>query len=412
MKLRMLISLSVLTLALGSFSVQAQKAEAQTPLRVIYVAQAGYQSENLKLLANVFQELSGIPVSIDTVSYQELYAKIIASDAPYDVAAFDQLWLASLIKQGRLAPLDEYLSSAMRKDIAPSLWKAFRDQKQTWAMPLLVNFQLFYYNAAMLEKIGLTNPPANLEDMVEQMLQLKKEGVVEYPWTDAWRTGEELVAEYAWLIGAFGGELFNDDGQPTFNSDAGVKALQFMMSLLEKQLANPKILTNDDVAAKDDFITGQAAFTSNWTFLQGQSNAANSTVKDQAAMMLIPVARGVSAKSSSVSAMQGIGILATSPQKEAAWKWIAFVTSPIVQRAYASEMPIWTSVQNSADINMLDPTMAIKRAQLETAHHRPKRADYPQVSRILQQHLSAALRGDLKPSDALKQAKAEIEALK
>ncbi|GAK54220.1 extracellular solute-binding protein family 1 [Candidatus Moduliflexus flocculans] len=411
MKSRMYITFSVLMLALRAFSAQAQKPAEPTSLRIIYAAQAGSQSDDLRVFANLFQELSGIAVRIDTVSYQELYAKIVAADAPYDVAAFDQLWLASLLKQGRLAPLDEYLSAAMRKDIAPTLWKAFREQKQTWAMPLLVNVQLFYYNAAMLEKIGLTDPPANLEEMVDQMLQLKKEGVVEYPWTDAWRTGEELVAEYTWLLGAFGGELFNDDGQPTFASDAGVKALQFMVSLLDKQLANPKVLTNDDIAAKDDFITGQAAFTSNWTFLQGQINAANSTVKDQAKMMLIPVARGVSAKSSSVSAMQGIGILAASQQKEAAWKWISFVTSPIAQRAYRSEMPIWTSVQTSADINMLDPLMATKLAQLETVHYRPKRADYPQVSQILQQHLSAALRGETPPSDALKQAKEEIDAL-
>ncbi len=412
MKSRMLITISALALALGAFSAQAQTPAEEQPLRVLYAAQAGYQPEELKLLSNLFEELSGIAVNIDTVAYQESYLKITAADAPYDVVSFDQLWLANLLKQGRLAPLDDYLSSPMRKDIAPSLWKAFRDQKQTWAMPLLVNFQLMYYNAAMLQKIELTNPPANLEDMVDQMLQLKKAGVVEYPWTDAWRSGEELVAEYTWLIGAFGGELFNDDGQPTFDSDAGLKALQFMVALLEKQLANPKILTNDDIAAKDDFITAQAAFTSNWTFLQGQLNAPNSTVNSQAAMMLLPVSRSVSAKSSSVSAMQGIGILATSPQKDAAWKWIAFFTSPVVQRAYASEMPIWTSVQTSADINSLDPLMAVKRAQLEAAHHRPKRADYQQVSQILQQRLSAALRGEMTASDALKQAKQEIDALK
>ena len=411
MKSRICLSLSVLLLALGAFPVQAQKAAEPTPLRVVYAAQAGYQADEIKLLANLFGELTGIAVNVEMASYQELYQKITAADAPYDVAAFDQLWLASLLKQGRLAPLDEYISSPMRKDIAPSLWKAFREQKQTWAMPLFLNFQLFYYNAAMLEKIGLTNPPVNLEDMVDQMLQLKKAGVVAYPWTDAWRSGEELVTEYAWLIGAFGGELFNDDGQPTFDSEAGLKALQFMVSLLEKQLANPNILTNDDIAAKDDFITGQAAFTSNWTFLQGQINAANSTVKDQAKMALLPASRAGSVKSSSVSAMQGIGILATSQQKEAAWKWISFFTSPLVQRAYASEMPIWTSVQTSPDINALDPTMATKRAQFDVAHHRPKRADYQQVSQILQQRLSAALRGEMTPSDALKQAKQEIEAL-
>ena len=74
-------------------------------------------------------------------------------------------------------------------------------------------------------------------------------------------------------------------------------------------------------------------------------------------------------------------------------------------------MPVWTSAQTNGGLNFLDATMPLKRSQLETAHFRPKLANYADVSAILQRNLYAALKQELTPSDALKTAAAEIKAL-
>ena len=104
-------------------------------------------------------------------------------------------------------------------------------------------------------------------------------------------------------------------------------------------------------------------------------------------------------------------ILANSKNKEAAWKYIRFITSPIVQRAYLTEMPVWTSVQTSAYAKTMDPVMDVKAKEIASVHHRPKVPPYPEVSSILQRYIHLALEGKMTPKDALDKAKTEIEAV-
>jgi multiple sugar transport system substrate-binding protein len=248
------------------------------------------------------------------------------------------------------------------------------------------------------------------------MEAIKSKGICKYPWTDSWNQKEGLTCEYVWLTGAFGGDTFDEQGKPIFNTGPGLKALEFMVMLLDKGLASPKSLTNDEPAAKDDFIAANAAFTSNWTFQYGLMNdPAVSKVVGAGKMGLLPVSKDVLGKytydTASVSGFQGAAILDNSKNKEAAWKYVRFITSPIVQRAYLTEMPVWTSVQTSAYAKTMDPVMDVKGKEIASVHHRPKVPPYPEVSSILQRYIHLALEGKMTPKDALDKAKTEIEAV-
>lgn len=386
--------------------------EAVETINVMYIANSGYHPDELQMLQKVFRDLTGIEVNVDYINYEDQYEKIIEDATTYDVVSLDQIWLADLVLKGILAPLDEYMTKRMRRDITSVVLKAFHYQKHTWAFPFLANFQMLYYNEKILEEAGFTSPPDSLETLVKQMKAIKEQEILEYPWTDSWSQGEGLINEYIWLTGAFGGEIFDAEGKPIFDQEPGVMALQFMLMLLKEQLAHPKILTNDEIAARDDFLSGQAAFTSNWLFLGGfLDDPALSDIVEEGKMSVLPASGNVSTKTSSVGAFQGVAITAASEKKEAAWKWIAFLTSPLVQRAFLFEMPIWKSVQTSQDAERADPMMVIKREQLANVHHRPNIPNYPQVSSILQKYISLTLKGRMKPDAALKRAKEEIEPL-
>ena len=386
--------------------------ESETAVRMLYLEQSGYLPDEIRMLTAMFNNLTGIEVKIEYVRYDEAYAKILNADSSYDVVSLDQLWLADLVSKERLTPLNDYINRTMRRNMDPTVRNAFQYQGRTWAVPFLVNVQLLFYNEKILKAAGYKNPPGSLEAMVEQMKAIKQKGIVDYPWTDAWRQDEGLVSEFVWLIGAFEGELIDKEGTLVFDQSPGVQALEFMATLLTEQLANPIILKNDELLAKDDFLSGRAAFTSQWLFLQRLLDDPQvSGIVKQAKMALLPASKTVAAKTSSVSAFQGIAILANSENKELAWKWIEFFTSPLVQRAFLFEMPVWESVQTSQDAIMLDPTMTVKREQLLNAHYRPMLPNYSQVSSILQTYLHLALRGRMEPAAALKQAKTEIEKL-
>jgi len=395
-------------------------ALAAEEINVIYMAQAAYQPNEIRDMADLFEELSGIKVNLEFVKYDEQHEKVVASAvAPiptYDVFSLDLIWTAEFASKGFCAPLDDYMSPAVKEDIAPAIMDAFVFNGKTWAMPFLANFQLFFYNIDMIKKAGFDGPPKTLEEMVEQMEAIKDKGICKYPWTDSWNQKEGLTCEYVWLTGAFGGDTFDQDGKPIFNTGPGLKALEFMVMLLDKELASPKCLTNDEPAAKDDFISGNAAFTSNWTFQYGLMNdPAVSKVVGAGKMGLLPVAKDVLGKypydTASVSGFQGAAILANSKNKEAAWKYIRYITSPIVQRAYLTEMPVWTSVQTSAYAKTMDPVIDIKAKEIASVHHRPKVPPYPEVSSILQRYIHLALRGEMEPKAALDKAKSEIDAV-
>jgi len=394
-------------------------AGAAEEINVIYMAQAAYQPDEIRDMADLFEELSGIKVNLEFVKYDEQHEKVVLSAvAPvptYDVFSLDLIWTAEFASRGFCVPIDDYITE-IKADIAPAILDAFVFNGKTWAMPFLANFQLFFYNIDMIKKAGFAGPPKTLEEMVEQMEAMKAKGIVKYPWTDSWNQKEGLTCEYVWLTGAFGGDTFDEKGRPIFNTGPGLEALEFMVMLLEKGLASPKSLTNDEPAAKDDFISGNAAFTSNWTFQFGLMNdPAVSKVVGAGKMGLLPVSKDVLGKypddTASVSGFQGAAILANSKNKDAAWKYVRYITSPIVQRAYLTEMPVWTSVQTSAYAKMMDPVIDIKGKQIASVHHRPKVPPYPEVSSILQRYIHLALEGKMKPKAALDEAKAEIEAV-
>ena len=414
---RFMVVLLMVGMVLVSGVVTARAAEE---INVIYMAQAAYQPPEIRDMADFFEELTGIKVNLEFVKYDEQHEKVVASAvAPvptYDVFSLDLIWTAEFASKGFCVPLDNLITPETRADIAPAILDAFVFNGKTWAMPFLANFQLFFYNIDMIKKAGFTGPPKTLEEMVEQMEAMKAKGIVKYPWTDSWNQKEGLTCEYVWLTGAFGGDTFDEKGRPIFNTGPGLKALEFMVMLLEKGLASPKSLTNDEPAAKDDFISGNAAFTSNWTFQFGLMNdPAVSKVVGAGKMGLLPVNKDVLGKypddTASVSGFQGAAILANSKHKEAAWKYVRYITSPIVQRAYLTEMPVWTSVQTSAYAKTMDPVIDIKGKQIASVHHRPKVPPYPEVSSILQRYIHSALAGKIKPKAALDKAKAEIEAV-
>jgi len=393
----------------GTMAARRKKPE----INVIYMAQAAYQPEEVKAMARLFTEMTGIRVNIDFVKYDEQHEKVVASAiapvATYDVFSLDLIWTAGFAEKGLCIPLDDKIAP-LKEDIPPAILEAFTYKGKIWAMPFLANFQLFFYNMNMIKRAGFSAPPKTLEEMVAQMREMKKRGIVKYPWTDSWNQKEGLVCEYVWLTAAFGGDLFDNQGKPVFNEGPGLKALEFMVMLLDERLANPKALTNDEPAAKDDFIAGHAAFTSNWTFQYGLMNDPGvSKVVGAGKMGLLPVSKSAFGKypndTVSVSGFQGAAIMSNSRHKEEAWKYIRFITSPIVQRAYLVEMPIWKSVQESVYAKTMDPTMGVKSKEIASVHHRPKTPEYTEVSSILQRYIHRALEMKMKP------AKKEIEAI-
>lgn len=395
-------------------------AGAQPRLNVIYMVQAGYQPEQFAEMTREFTKESGIDVTVNFVRYDEEYQKIVMSAsspvATYDVVLMDLIWVAEFAEKGYVVPLERGLASKARQDIPRVVLEAFEHRGRLWAMPFLANLHFLFYNADMLKRAGFDSPPATLEEMETQMRELKRKGIVTYPMIASWNQKEGLVCEYVWLAGAYGGDIFDLHGKPTFNGGPGLVALETMVRWVREGLVNPLALTADELVAKDVFIAGKAAFAPNWTFLCGLMNDPDvSQIAGHGKMSLLPVASAVRDKlgcvSSSVSGFQGLAVTANSSHKDEAWRYVEFMTSPGVQMRFPEEVPVWTSLLMSPDARTRDPLLDIKLEQMRWLHHRPKLVRYPEISAVLQRFLHAALEGSLSPERALGLAEERIRSL-
>ncbi len=387
-------------------------------LNALYMNQAGYSDKVLLDMADKFHKANpNIKINFTFVKYDELHDKIVtsaaASTATYDVILLDLIWTAEFAHKGYVIPLDDKITQQMRDDIAPAIFDAFVYKDKTWAFPFLANFQCFFYNIDQLKQAGFSSPPATLEEWYNQMVALKKKGIVTYPYIDSWNQKEGLTCDYVRTTAQFGGDLFDKDGNPIMDRGAGLKALQFMRKLVDEGLADPASMNTDEPGAMNAFVSGAVTFNTNWTFVRGNMlNPKVSKIVKSARVGLIPPAKGVSAPAGSVSGFQGLAIMANSKNKDAAWKWIQFATSPEIQGQHLeSEFPVWTSLQDSAEEKRINPDAGFYATNLANVHHRPKVPNYPQVSTIIMEDVHRCLLGEMSPEQATKDMVTRIKAL-
>jgi multiple sugar transport system substrate-binding protein len=164
---------------------------------------------------------------------------------------------------------------------------------------------------------------------------------------------------------------------------------------------------------------GKAAFSLNWLFAYDVSNfdSDQSQVMGKIGITTIPVFDSMkgSLKSASVDGSTGFSITATSPNVDAAWKYLEFLTSESTQMKYSSNMlPVWSTAYQGDNLATLKnaskggaDTVPAFEEQFKYAVLRPNIPYYAEGSVALQLALQQALTGQKTPQEALDGAAAK-----
>jgi multiple sugar transport system substrate-binding protein len=401
--------------ATGSGATSPTAPPGATVIRALLFDQVGYDPTVLQALANRFRILhdNKVFVSIETAHYRELYESILAAGlskpAPYDVVALDQVWVPEFANRKQLLSLKDQITDDARSDIMPSLLEAFSFKDTNWAMPHVLNVQSLYYNKNQLRAAGFTDPPATLEDWYAQMTALRRLGV---PYTDSWAQDEGIVSDFVRIAAQFGGDLFDASGKPLLLQRPAQRAAAFMRQLIDERLVRPDVAASNEPDAMRAFLSGGVTFTTNWNFVWGAMNdPLYSQIVGQGSVAPIPAAASTGKTAASVSGFLGLAVLANSAHPDLAVAWLRYLTSPEVQAQQTAELPIWTSLQNSADQRKANPQIGVFLSNLANARPRPKLGHYVEASSVLQRHLHDLVLGSASPTSAMAQAQAELLAL-
>ena len=119
--------------------------------------------------------------------------------------------------------------------------------------------------------------------------------------------------------------------------------------------------------------------------------------------------------SSSINGSMGFAIVSTSPNVDAAWKYVTYLTSEDVQNRYSAHLlPIWQSSFEGDAGKALEAfsettkvTVPAFNAQFPTAHVRPTFRSILSSLKALQLALQFALTDQKTPQEALDEAAAK-----
>jgi|Deesub1362B_J571_1020462.scaffolds.fasta_scaffold00353_27 multiple sugar transport system substrate-binding protein len=350
----------------------------------------------------------------------DLVNALRAKSSDPDVFLMDVAWLGQFIASDWLEPLDSYVE---RDNYDLSVFfqsvvnLADKQNGKLYALPVYIDAGLLYYRKDLLQKYGYDKPPETWQELVEMAQKIQKEERKSNPnfWGFVWqgKQYEGLVCDFVEYVYSNGGYLMKD-GKPTLNLPQNVEALQFMVDLIHKyKISPPNTYTEmTEEPVRLTFQQGNALFERNWPYAWGLHNADDSPVKDKVGIAPLPHFPGH--KSAATLGGWHIGISKYSDNKDVAWEFIKFVMSYEQQKGFAMNLgwnPGRTDVYNDPDVVAKAPHLKELRAVFENAVPRPIVPYYPQLSKIIQKYINAALAGKMTPKEALDQAQKEVEDL-
>jgi multiple sugar transport system substrate-binding protein len=421
-KLRVTLMLVVLIAIPLLTACQSQQPTGPVSIKVLSMEQAGPTVEEMNSIVQEFNKANpNIQVQIEYVSYDALHDKIttaMASKPPaYDVFLVDDIWYAEFAKNGYILDVTDRIPQATKDKVFKAAWDITTVNGRTYGMPWLLDQKYFYYNEKLLNDAGISAPPATWEDMLAQAKTLKEKGIVEYPIVWSWGQYEAAICDWVTLLYGNGGSMVDDQGKPKFNDATGVKTLNWMIQTMDDGLTNPASVSYVEEDVRNVFSQGKAAFATNWNYMYDLVNFQQdqSQVTGQIKMSLMPAFADSGVKSASINGSMGFSVAATSPNADAAWKYVEFLTSEDVQNRYSAHLlPVWqTSFEGDAGQKLqafsqvTQVTVPMFNEQFPFAHVRPKVPYYPEASKALQLALQEALTKQKSAQQALDDAAAK-----
>jgi multiple sugar transport system substrate-binding protein len=381
-------------------------------LNALFMKQAAYSDTDVKNMTEQFQKQNpNLKVNLTFVAYEALHDKIVAA-APagtYDTVLVDVIWPAEFASKKMIVDITDRFPESERSRIFGGALKTTEYQGSYYGVPWILDTKYFFYNKEMLEEAGVA-PPDTWDAVVEAAQALKSQGVVEYPLVWSWAQAEALMCDYATLLGAYGGQFFDEGGKPAFNTGGGLQALEFMRMTLDEKLSNPASTESLEEDVRRIISQGEAAMALNWTYMFALANDPNeSQVAGQIEIAHTP--RGP-AGAPGVNGSMGIAISNGSQNQDEAWKFIQFITSQKVQNQYAKlSLPIWkSSYEEKEVVEALPQVVPVAKEQLNDMILRPIVPQYNEVSQDMQVEIQRALTGDKTPKQALDDAAKSVES--
>ena len=348
-----------------------------------------------------------IKVEVVTVPYPEYQQRLllaVQSGNPPDISTVDQIWNSGFAVADAIVPLDELVAGSDKIEqgnFFPGAWESATWDGQVWGIPFNVDvWQFTFYNQALLDAAGVD--PASLttwEGLKAAGETLTTEG--QFGIGLFGHMGEDTVVVMNSFIYSNGGSILNADGSCAMGEPEAIEALEYLAGL--QPYAPEGILNASSGDMRELFLNGALA-TEWWPALEQPTLQGSDLAWD--------FVNGTAPEGKTPVGTYGgwnLVMYKDSPNKEAVWKFIEFMTDPEVNGRVVDLIPAnIEAADNFLTENREGPERILEH--LNNARPRPLSPNYLQVSTIQQEMMQAIFSGT-PVEDAVAVACQEIESL-
>lgn len=349
---------------------------------------------------------------------------------PIDVIGGDVIWASEFADNGWISDL----TRRMYTDYSPRVPDAFLDapitscsfENKFWGVPWFTDAGLLYYRRDLLEEAGFSDAPATWDELKEMARRIKQDAGIRHGLVFQGADYEGGVAnalEFIWNAGGnvlTGNITVNDPDKPfivtpniiEIDSDNSARGLGIERSLIEEGVSPRAVADFREDESLDLFNAGDSVFLRGWPFMYQIFEQEGQVDQDQVGIAQLPVAdEGMP----SYSCLGGwnMYINSESPNADAAWTFVKYVTAPEQQKFRAREgafLPTLRSLYEDEEVVGEVPVIERGRSVIENnARSRPITPYYSDISARLARAFNSCLRGDVPPDETVGNLQMELE---
>jgi multiple sugar transport system substrate-binding protein len=359
-----------------------------------------------------FERDAGVRVEIVAqLPHPELNAFVkhaFESGEPLDVISTHAKYAPS--QAAWLSPLDETMPGELIGDLLPRPAELSRIDGRLLQIPRNLDVRLLHYRRDLITRV-----PQTWDDLIDTADRVTRKGC--YGFLFPGRDSGLFGTFYELLVSA-GGQLFDDDLQPAFESAAGLWAIEKIVELHHTRRVTPRDLANwhyDDISAS--FRAGEAAMVSDWPgSYHLYRDPATCRVADRLGLALLP--EGPGGMRAAYAGCHSFAIPRATRHPDAAAALVRHLTSFAAQlgEARRGAIPCRASALAAVRSEAATDQAATLRWQLlaeteQTMIIPPRFAAYPLCEDALWRNVQRAMIGERPPADALRHASAEVQSI-
>ena len=292
---------SLLAGGLGAMAVATMRlpgtglaARAQEPTHLdFHIWQYGVETvqDNIRR----FEELyPGVTVALSDVSwnaYHEATVNRLRSNTPTDVLYNGGDWLEEFATAGWVVPLDQHFDwvAGYQDKVFDFAWQDMVFNDQVYGLPYYADTITFMYNEKILQDAGISAPPQAWEEVTEQSLALKGNGM-EFPFLYVLAQDLPTVSEtFVSTVFGRGGELIDENDDPLWTNPDSPANQQFKWFVDARNTDQILTYVSNETDAVGAMSTGQHAFTVLYNYHLAELNdPARSDLAGQFKITLMP----------------------------------------------------------------------------------------------------------------------------